>query len=62
MTDPAVQEAHDAGLPHRPHPAPLGDEPPRREQTEAEHLWELHDRGFIDDEVYAAELEKLPSP
>ena len=51
--------AHRAGLAHPPPPAPLDDDPPRREPTAAEHLWELHDRGFIDDETYAAELEKL---
>ena len=51
--------AHRAGLPHPPHPAPLGDEPVGRQPTTAEHLWELHDRGFIDDETYDAELAKL---
>jgi hypothetical protein len=54
-----LQAAHDAGLPHPPHPAPLENDPPRREPTAAEHLWELHDRGFIDDAEYAAELGKL---
>lgn len=58
-TDAEIQAAHDAGVPHPPHPAPLEDEPPRREQTDAEHLWELHDRGFIDDEIYEHELTKL---
>lgn len=55
----AIRAAHRAGLPHRPHPAPLDDDPPRREQTAAEHLWELHDRGYLDDATYAAELAKL---
>ena len=59
MNDDEIQAAHDAGLPHPPHPAPLEDDPRRREPTDAEHLWELHDRGFLDDEAYAAELKKL---
>jgi len=57
--DDAICAAHRAGLPHPPHPAPLKDDPPGREPTAAEHLWELHDRGFIDDTTYAAELKKL---
>jgi hypothetical protein len=32
---------------------------PQREQTPAEHLWELHDRGFLDDEAYAAALREM---
>ncbi|MEO8262765.1 MAG: hypothetical protein ABI566_09365 [Pseudolysinimonas sp.] len=59
MDDAEVRAAHDAGLPHPPHPAPLDDDPPRREPTDAERLWELRDRGYLDDATYAAELEKL---
>ena len=60
-TDPATQAAHDAGLPHRRHPAPLEEDPARREPTEAEKLWELHDRGLIDDAEYARALAQLGS-
>ena len=59
MDEAELWAAHGAGLPHPPHPAPLEDEPERREPTEAERLWELHDRGFIDHGEYAAALADL---
>ncbi|CAN5541522.1 hypothetical protein BH09ACT4_BH09ACT4_25480 [soil metagenome] len=59
LDEAELQRRHAAGLPHPPHPAPLEEELARREPTEAERLWELHDRGFIDDAEYARELGKL---
>jgi hypothetical protein len=59
MNADEIAAAHAAGLPHPPHPAPLEEEPPRREPTEAERLWELHDRGFLDDAEYAKAIAEL---
>lgn len=54
-----IAKAHAAGLPHPRHPAPLEDETPTRPPTDAERLWDLHDRGFIDDDEYARSLAEL---
>ena len=36
--------------------APSTDVPP---QSERDHLWELHDRGYMSDADYAAEIRRL---
>lgn len=58
-TEAEIAAAHAAGLPHPPHPDPLIEDPNPPEQTPAEHLWDLHDRGFIDDAEYAKALKEL---
>jgi hypothetical protein len=61
MTDADAENwaKHRAGLPHEPHADPLVDGPDPREQTPAEKLWDLHDRGFISDDAYAKALKEL---